>query len=221
MKHIILLFLIILAVGCSERDPRKKVVVIDSGVNSNSEINRFLCKEGHKSFLLGRPWNQDRIGHGTTIVEILIKKLNSKRHCIVVLKTADLSVESKKRAEAYAMALMNLATKDFNVLVLALEDTGYFFKEIDWFNTLLSNTNTDIVVAAGNGGVQLRENKSCGIYPACLRPKLINNHRFHIVGSTDGRFNKGPLITAKRNSRYKGKSGTSLSAAVFASELMD
>jgi hypothetical protein len=221
MKQRILLFLIIFVVSCSERDPRKKVVVIDSGVNLNSEINRFLCKEGHKSFLQGRLWNQDKIGHGTTIVEILIKKLDSKRHCIVVLKTADRGVESKKRAEAYAIALMNLASKDFNVLVLALEDTGYFFKEIDWFNALLSKTKTDIVVAAGNGGVQLRENKDCNVYPACLRSKLRNKHRFHIVGSTDGRFNKGPLITANRNSRYKGKSGTSLSAAVFASELMD
>lgn len=193
-------------------------------MNVTNEIASFFCKAGHKSFLPDTSWNEDKIGHGTSIAKVLVQQMNPEKSCIVVYKTADRNIESNKKAEAYATALMNLASQDFDVLLLALEDVSYFYKEIEWLNTLLSKPNVQIVVAAGNGGVQLLENNECMVFPACLRPKLKNKNRFHVVGSTDRKFNDGKLgeiLTAKRESKFGRENGTSFSAARYASELMD
>lgn len=210
-----------LLLSCTQVDTRKKLVIFETGVNVTSEIAPFFCTNGHKNFLPRSSWNEDKIGHGTSITKVLAQKMNPEKSCIVVYKTADQNVESNKKAEAYATALMNLASQDFDILLLALEDVSYFYKEIEWFNTLLSKPNVQIVVAAGNGGVQLLEKNKCMVFPACLKPKLLNSDRFHIVGSTDGDFNDGPLVSAKRSSRHGQESGTSFSAARYASELMD
>lgn len=199
-------------------------MILETGVNVTNKLKSFLCKDSHKSFLPNTTWNEDRIGHGTTIVKVISEKLNPQKACIVVYKTADTGLESNKRAEAYATALVNLTKNhsgDVEVILLALEDVSYFYKEIEWFNSILANPNVKIVVAAGNSGVQLRENNSCPIYPACLKNKLSSEEkksRFVIVGSTDGNFNDGPVLDVKRRS---GGLGTSISAARYASELMD
>ena len=203
---------------------KKRLVILDTGVNVTSELKPFLCEDGHKSFLPNSSWNQDREGHGTLIVKTIAENINYNESCVVILKTADKGLESNKRAEAYATALLNLTRNhsgDVKVILLALEDVSYFYKEIEWFNTILTNSNVKIVVAAGNSGVQLRENNSCPVYPACLKNKLSNKEvqsRFVIVGSTDGNFNDGPMLDAKRKS---GGLGTSISAARYASELLD
>ena len=116
---------------------------------------------------------------------------------------------------------MNLASVDFNVLLLAFEDVSYFHKEAEWLDALLAKSKVQIVAAAGNGGEQLSENNNCNVYPACLRSKLLSKDRFHIVGSTEGKFNQGKALTARRPSNFGLENGTSISAARFASELMD
>lgn len=220
----LLLFFVLLFSGCNTTENRNKLIILDTGLNVTSELRPFLCEDGHKSFLPSRAWDQDREGHGTLIVKTIAEKINYNRSCIVVFKTADKGLESSKRAEAYATALVNLTrnhSDDVKVILLALEDVSYFYKEIEWFNSILANPNVKIVIAAGNSGVQLRENNSCPTYPACLKNKLSNEEvqsRFVIVGSTDGNFNDGPMLDVKRRS---GGLGTSISAARYASELMD
>lgn len=221
MKFFIFISSLFLLLGCNSQDTRKKMIVLETGINITSKIAPFLCKNGHRSFLPNTPWNKDRIGHGTIIVKAIAEKLNPKKTCIVVYKTADKGVESSKRAEAYARALVNLtrkAPKNLYVVLLALEDVSYFYKEIEWLSSILVKPNVKIVVAAGNSGLQLRENKECSVYPACLKRYLSNKEKFHVIGSSDGNFNKGPLITAYRKSDGLG---TSISAARYASELMD
>ncbi|MGB0453980.1 MAG: hypothetical protein ACPGJV_09725 [Bacteriovoracaceae bacterium] len=85
----------------------------------------------------------------------------------------------------------------------------------------MANPKVHIVTAAGNSGVQLHENNQCNVYLACLRFKLSKKEKFHIVGSTDGKFNQGKVLTARRPSSFGLENGTSISAARFASELID
>jgi len=221
MKLLFVVAILFFLTGCNSPDKRKRLVVIETGVNVTKDITPFLCKDGHKSFLPNTTWDKDRIGHGTTVLKAIAENLDPERSCIVVYKTADKGIQSNKRAEAYASALVNLTKKEprgFQVLLLALEDVSYFYKEIEWFNSILAKPNIKIVVAAGNSGLQLRENKECSIYPACLKRHLSNKENFLVIGSSDGNFNEGPLITAYRKSDGLG---TSISAARFASELMD
>lgn len=221
MKAFFIILLLFLLSGCNSTEERKRLLIIETGVNVTSTLKLFLCNDGHKSFLPNTLWSEDKIGHGTTIVKTIAEKLDHQKSCVVIYKTADKGVESDKRAEAYATALLSLTRKPPNnlqVVLLALEDVGYFYKEIDWFNSILAKSNIKIVVAAGNGGLQLRENKECPIYPACLKGHLSNKEQFHVIGSSDGNFNKGSLITAYRKSDGLG---TSISAARYASELMD
>ncbi|MGB0453992.1 MAG: hypothetical protein ACPGJV_09785 [Bacteriovoracaceae bacterium] len=206
-----LLIIILSAISC---DHRKRIVILESGVNVTEKLKPFLCNNGHRSFLKGQAWNKDETGHGTTILEVLSQKLDPNKHCILVYKTTD----RKARAYEYAMALIELQRVDFEVLLLALEDVGYFYKEIGWLDSISSRSK--VVVAAGNGGVELGNKKSCNVYPACLIHKIDNQKNFFVIGSNDRRFNYGEIIKEKRNPNHKDQSGTSISAARFASELM-
>lgn len=196
-------------------------MILDTGVNVTGQTEPFLCKDGHRSFLSNRKWDEDKIGHGTTIVKVITERLDPKKSCIVVFKTSGKGFESDARAKAYATALVNLASVNFNVLLLAFEDVSYFHKEAEWLDALLVKSKVQIVAAAGNSGEQLRENNHCKVYPACLRSKLLKKERFDIVGSTEGKFNQGKALTARRPSSFDDENGTSISAARFASELMD
>lgn len=219
MQNIIFLIIVLALISCKEGS-RKRIVIIDSGVSKKID-SKFLCGSGHKSFVDGSLWQEDVTGHGTLMAKIITEKINPQKYCLVILKTSAKWLESDKRAEGYAKALMYLASFDFDLLLLSLEDKSYFFKEIEWLNNLLTQSKVQIVVAAGNGREQLRENYGCNVYPACLKPKLINNSRFHIVGSTDGRFNQGNLVSVRENPDYKGESGTSISAARFLTSLTE
>lgn len=205
-------FLVLFLFLSCESEHRRKLVVLESGVNVNETLRPFLCKIGHKSHLPGKPWDVDETGHGTAVVEILSQTLNPKIHCILILKTTD----GKSRAEEYATALIDLTSVDFDVLLLALEDKSYYYKEVGWLDNLASKSQ--IVVAAGNDGIELRED-SCEVFPACLKYKLKNKKRFHVVSGLG--FNRGPLVEFRQEPCHKNTCGSSFSAARFAGQLFE
>jgi hypothetical protein len=137
VRHGILI--ILLLTSCSPKETRKKIILIDSGINVSSRINPFLCKYGHKSFIEGSSWNEDRHGHGSLMAEVIIQKLDLKEHCIVIVKAAEKGIGSSIKANAYASALRYLASLDFNIILLALEDVSYFYKEPVFVPSSLTN----------------------------------------------------------------------------------
>lgn len=213
--HIILLFTAISCVSTQD-EVRSKLLLIDSGVNLDKSIEPFLCKQGHKSFLVGEHNNPlvDSTGHGTVMLKAIASKLDPKKHCVVIYKT----YPGYPAPEPYAKALLEAQRWKFDSVAIALEDVSYYFEEPNWLKELAEVSR--VFVSAGNAGKDL--SKICDVYPACLS-KEIDSENFRVVGSRQKGMNEGGPINeieegeiTVNNESWKGTSfSTARAAASF------
>ena len=49
---------------CIQVENRKRIIIIDTGINNRESLRGFLCRDGHRSFLENNNWIRDRSGHG-------------------------------------------------------------------------------------------------------------------------------------------------------------
>lgn len=141
---IIILFMAIVAKA------ENRVAVIDTGLDIESEYYKpFLCKTGHKD--LTGTGIKDEEGHGTEIVNLIIKNSESTNFCLVIYKF----FSRKKRTESsdfLMQALLLIAKEKITLVNLSLSGSGYLKEEDEYF---ASNRFITFIAAAGNDGVNL------------------------------------------------------------------
>lgn len=214
MKLILPFIAVVITVLLVSKGPdRKKILLLDGGVNPSPLLRPFLCRDGHKSFLPGDQSNplEDVIGHGTMIATVISEYINPKTHCLVIYRT--FAKEGGAIAtKAYMHGLLDSRDHKYEVIVIAMEDEGYYLDEIKVFKELTENSR--IFIATGNDTKDL--DKKCDVYPACLATQ-INSKNFRVVGDEKGEFNLGKLINEREPSEYSlnglDYKGTSVSTA--------
>lgn len=197
---------------------RTRVVVVDSGLNYSKEHSKFLCSYGHKDFTYDKDAFVDKLGHGTSIFDLIIERINPKTHCITVLKyttktdyplTIDRSVEAFK----YTKQLNNVKYVNFS-------SSGIGFRVSEFFELFkLTRSRIYVIVAAGNDGLDLSQ--GCIAYPACH--KMLNNYYFRVVTSKNSpKANYGleDLIVEDGIDRKNGMLGTSQATARYTGKLV-
>lgn len=183
-------------------------------------IEKYLCEDGHKSFLEGKHNDPfiDSTGHGTMMAHAMAETLNPTQHCIVVYKTYP-GYSEETATTAYANALIQATNEDFIAIAIAIEDTGHYFAEAGWYRSLTKKSR--VFVAAGNGGKSL--DVKCDVFPACLASD-IKSENFRVVGDTRGYFNHGGPVNEIAKSEFilsgLKHRGTSVSTARVAAAFM-
>lgn len=216
------LLLVIALAGQVFGETRKIVAVVDTGLPYNRSILPYLCKG--LQYDITNKGIQDANGHGTNIIGLIAKNLNTKTHCISMIKwwhSADENVPSdllNARIADYYKLLLQLKPTLVN---LSLSGKGFIALEYNGIKALLSQ-GTKVVVSAGND----KQNLSirCLSYPACYP---IKHKHFYVVGATDSDFANygGPITDILPGRAQRGifgitLTGTSQSCANKSAELL-
>lgn len=189
---------------------RTRIAIVDSGLNASEEIKPFLCNVDSISYIDSNPM-KDELGHGTNISNLIVKPLDSKKACIVMIKIfsnepTGLSMVSD--AVEYAIKIK----ADF--LNLSLYGQSEMAPEKFSLRKALEQ-KMKISVAAGNDRSNL--DIKCDSFPACYSNEFKSDD-YHVVGSDTRRKNKNPYSnygdvvkywedgTEKGNPPYTGSS---------------
>jgi subtilisin family serine protease len=203
------------------------VAVIDTGMPPEYLVSNYLCNMPH--YDVTGTGIVDRHGHGTNVAGIIAKQLNTKTHCLLIIKwwdtelTMNSAMKQLNAVKGYLAVINEIRPKYIN---MSLSGNTFISYE---FNTLskLIKAGTIVVVAAGNDGRNL--NDKCDVFPACYNMKSSN---FHVVGSwnklldkVDEFSNTGKVVTNYRPGTYVCGfgvciRGTSQSTAVLTGELI-
>lgn len=179
------------------KETRKVIAILDSGIRNIPNLNKLLCENLSRDFTQMGLQDATENGHGTNIAGIIASKMNSKTHCLAIIKYF----------HAYALPYGNrrdprtIATMVINYLKFLKPDYinisgagGPFdFNEYTILGDLLDQ-GTKIVVAAGNNKLDLTEN-SCSIFPACY---YFDNPNFYVVGANTVQSNFNGPVKYKR-----------------------
>jgi subtilisin family serine protease len=182
MKNLILVISFLISFQVFAKETRKRIAVIDTGYNrtrlSNLPINTF-CENGLKDVTGTGP--QDSLGHGTNIIGLIAKGMDTKKFCIVSIKWYDTNFKVTLNVLVTRIrAAIKLAEQQQPVLI-NLSSSGSNYDSIEqMIINRLTFKGVKIVVSAGNDGLDL--SKSCLIYPACYNA---NKNNFYVVGSMD------------------------------------
>jgi hypothetical protein len=224
MKKLIAFVLFLLS-STAYAENRDRIVVIDTGLNFFG-LHSYLCEDGHLD-LTGFGMS-DVNGHGTNIVGILVKKMNTKTQCIQVIKwmhdfnqMIELAKKDIKAADnLFATALDQAIKYKAKYVNMSLSGERFLAKEYKRLE-YLTNSGTKVVVAAGNDSKNL--DIKCGNYPACY---YINNNNWYVVGNLyNFSSNYGSRIKYWEDGNGQEGlgvilSGTSQAAAKFLSKLI-
>lgn len=216
----LLTLVMLLTTSFSLAQPRVKIALIDSGLNTQG-LEPYLCEN----------WNQDLTGegikdtihHGTTDAHLLTESIDPTKSCIIMFKyfsSARLSFNTYMN-QAISKAI-DLGVQYINISAGG-EDASALEKSL--LATALSK-GIRIVVAAGNSHAKLTD-KSCNYFPACYG---FSSPNFYVVGNGDGKqifasSNYGPKVNAWEDGTdrcYNGvcMSGSSMSTAIFTGKLV-
>jgi hypothetical protein len=196
-------------------ESRKVVVVIDSGLRPSLLKESFMCKGLSRDF--SGYGLADVNGHGTNIIGLIVRKMNTTTHCIALIKywhdTAQEDLRSSKERQAVYENSLSYANslKPYGIN-LSASGFSYYPQEIKVFQSVLAR-NGFVVVSAGNWAMDL--SKGCTAYPACYP---IKHRRFYVVGASGTYSNKnGPVNVIKPGTNQCAfdvcLTGTSQSAA--------
>lgn len=144
-------------------EKRKKIAVIDTGLQVTKEIKPYLCEDGHASFTR-TPWDVDELMHGTNVVSLLTKDLDPKKFCIIIYKFYNKSDSGEQQVKAVAGALRQAVADRVHYVNMSLygaeeDPTEYFYLR------KLVHRGVYIFVAAGNKKERICDVKKT--YPAC------------------------------------------------------
>lgn len=174
-----LLFLLLLFIskGYSE-DTRIKIAVLDTGIDIKEP---YHCEKGIN---LTKEPMKDQIGHGTNIAAIIGKKINSKTHCVYVIKIFGKGQrawihEGVQAAIAHKVKYINLSLSG----LIPQEQERRMLK-------LALDRGIKISVSAGNDNYDL--NKNCNVFPACY--EFHNKNYFVVANYCIMSDNKGKYV---------------------------
>lgn len=221
-------FILLVAFNAYSQETRTKIAVIDSGLRVNDRIRPYLCKSGHNSFKSG--WNIDVSGHGTNVANLIADSINSKTHCLMIMKVfyynnikgnlVSDTIPDHYIPNSIIFAIANGA----EFINMSISSGPDYFKNEDLAIRKAIEHKIHVVLSAGNNGMFL--SKECRLYPVCNK---YDKKYFHIIGSkTNGSIanysNYGPIVDDWVNGTDRGKpvmSGTSQSAAIFTGRLVN
>lgn len=194
-------------------ETRRKIVVVDTGLGWYQDDAPFLCKDVKAVSVTGGDIYDDH-GHGTNIISLISKRIDTTKWCIT-------SIKYYGGGMGYYLAALKIASQLKNVGTLNLSLEGLESNEMEE-QLILSflRKGANVVVAAGNDRIDL--NNICGIYPACYRQRIIHK-RFRVVGGLKmERSNTGRVITDWRpavNIGFPKMTGTSQATALKSAEM--
>lgn len=206
------------------KETRKKVAIIDSGINPSWINTKYLCKGPH--FDLTNTDMLDRKSHGTHIYAIISSSINIKTQCILIIKYTNVNApfSLEQLFAPFDVALV----ENVKYVNYSSSGTGGYEKEELAIKKLLDR-KIHVTVSAGNDSIDL---KYCKAYPSCYPFK---SDYFHVIGNgldRGYRFSNsnygGPITTYVNGNNIcvtvnkfpMCKTGTSQSAAKFTAELL-
>jgi subtilisin family serine protease len=192
IKEFVILFIVAISIRVFSKETRKVIAVVDTGIPTSNSAKPYLCKD--LQFDVTGYGVADVHGHGTNILGLIAKGVNTKTHCLAMIKwwhnvgaAYPIREDGLSRIQAYSKIL-----KQINPVVvnMSIDGIGFSTEEFDAIKFLLGK-GAVVVVSAGNSGQNL--NLKCDSYPACYP---IINKRFHIVGATRAAYsNFGNMVT--------------------------
>ncbi len=219
----ILFIIFLVSLTSYAKDTRKKIVVVDSGLNHSFGTDLFLCDDGHRDFT--DSGLKDYQGHGTNIANIIVNGLNPSKYCIVIVKWVNPVGSIKGNSDTLIRALKYILYLD-NVEYVNLSLSGGI-ELLNEYIAIKNLLNNNIIVAAAAGNDLLNLSDGCIIFPACYK---FYNSNFHVVANYHlGRPSRmsnygGPVTdTADGFNITAGgytMSGTSQATAVFLNTLI-
>jgi hypothetical protein len=189
---------------------KNRVAVVDTGLDINSEYYKpFLCKKGHKDFT--KTGIQDNDGHGTEIVDLIIKNAKTQNYCLIIYKFFTATVK-KGWNEELLQALEEVHREKIKIANLSLSGEGFIQEEDEYFR---KNNLTLFITAAGNDGVDLDKSPR---YPA-----YYNHSNILVVGAIDPRTKKINRVSnyGKRVLYWEEGTATSYATAVKTGKLIE
>lgn len=213
MKYLFLILSGFSVWAVTPKEPRIKIVVIDTGLKVTKEILPYLCKYGHFS-TQGNVF-KDTIGHGTNVTGLIAERIDPKKYCILMIKYTN---SFNSNAKDYVASLRYIKSLDnVGFVNLSLGGTDIDTDEL-WVLDDLLRRGVKISVSAGNFNQDL--DKNCNVFPACY--STIFGSNFHVVGSSTqyaGRAysNYGAVVKYHEDGTRVGTppmTGTSQAAAI-------
>jgi subtilisin family serine protease len=203
-------------------DGRKRIVVIDTGLNVDNNFKPFLCKDWEQDMTgFGI---QDDHGHGTNVAGIIIKGLDSKKVCLVIVKYYTALTPNSYNFSYFLNAIRLVPTLKPSVVNLSSNGGRFVQTELDLLRWSILN-GVYFNAAAGNDHIDL--DKGCFSFPACynVKSKYVNIVGSHTNGKYDVFTNFGKVVTTYQPGKeicYLNNcmSGTSQATAVFTNKLV-
>ena len=206
----------------ADTEARKKIVIIDSGINVTPSLRPYLCRAGSQDFT--KRGLKDESGHGTNIASIIVRSMDPKQECIAVMKFwyPGISDDDSVRNMHDALNLaVHTGPSFINISGGGVSESG---DEREMLQHAL-DAGVVVVVSAGNEGQNLMV--QCDYYPACYAFKSKN---FHVVANGKGWATastsnySGPVTDEADGENVSGGgiklSGTSQAAAIITGELV-
>lgn len=210
-------------------EDRIKIAVVDTGFETSKKLQPFLCRQGHISFTNDSPFSEGHSGkHGTNVAGLIAESLDSKKHCLLIIKFYSEYLSEKEFKDYVRMGIEYAISQNAKYLNLSLGGPESSHLEFLSLQAAL-NTGMKIIVAAGNGkkvkGSNIGQNldKDCYYYPACYKFRS-RPENFFVVGSTQSKFsNYGKVVTRWADGNYVGvpaQSGTSQATAIVTGQIV-
>ncbi|NBP13541.1 hypothetical protein EBU95_03965 [bacterium] len=213
----------LLVTSNTQKETRKKIAVIDSGIDLNNEkLKPYICNVGSYDFT--GEGLQDTHGHGSNVSWLIVKDLSPKEYCVMALKYyasrsnpngLEWEVKALSRAVEFGAVLINFSGGG---LYSSSSESMVIFQAL--------SKGIKVVVAAGNEGNDL--SKNCNYFPACA----VKDKNFYVVGSVyengqrvpSSNYN-GPVSNWEIGYMQEGPdgrkmTGTSQATAVFSGKLL-
>lgn len=200
-----------------------RIAVIDTGLDlKDARIAPYLCKSGHIDFT--GEGLEDKNGHGTHVVGLIIQHAREADYCLVILKYYHNSMkeETTKHIIAAEKEAVRLKAKIVNI------SSGGDEYSVEEDIIIKSAKKTIFVVSAGNNGRDIARQK---YYPASLshpNMRVVGNiradgtrHPTSNYGDTVDNWEVGSnLLSILPYGRTGLMSGTSMSTAVKTGKLI-
>ena len=170
---------------------KKVILVIDTGVTLKISKKEYMCTHIKSALSIvryesGILSSASRALHGSNIVGLIGNRINTKKYCIVSIRTFtdyDSSIMNNYlRSLALAKSIPDIVAVNLSIQTDGLPEVEQYSKKEHEAIQLLLNSGVKVVVAAGNGN-RLLSKKTCTSYPACLKMRVKNAHNFYVVGS--------------------------------------
>lgn len=186
-----ILLLLSPATLAQDKESRKKIVMIDTGISMNQANSKALCKDGAKSTVNGLGIHfrkrSDSFGvHGINVFGLIEERLDYTKFCIYSIRAFTgndhTDMIAYNRALRHLSSLTNVAGVN-----LSISSNGNLAKSYSSLEytvlTKVMRSGAHVFVAIGNEGRNLKKS-DCHIYPACLKLKP-STDKLHVVIATD------------------------------------